>query len=55
MKASYIHTWVGDFIVVTDENYVTTIPVDPANTDYSNIMALAAAGELVIAPAGSQE
>jgi len=27
------------------------VPLDPANTDYSNIMALVAAGELTIAPA----
>ena len=27
------------------------VPLDPANTDYANIMALVAAGELVIAPA----
>ena len=26
-------------------------PIEPANTDYANIMALVAAGELVIAPA----
>lgn len=35
-----------------DINGVTTIvPLDPANTDYQNIMALVAAGELTIAPA----
>lgn len=51
MEASYIHTWVGDFIVVTDKNYVTAIPVDPANADYANIMELVAEGKLVIAPA----
>ena len=28
-----------------------SIPPDPANTDYANIMALVAAGELTIAPA----
>jgi len=27
------------------------VPLDPANTDYANIMALVAAGELTIAPA----
>ncbi len=27
------------------------VPLDPENTDYTNIMALVAAGELVIAPA----
>ena len=35
-----------------DINGVTSfVPIDPANTDYSNIMALVAAGELTIAPA----
>ena len=29
-----------------------SIPIDPANTDYQNLMALVAAGELTIAPAG---
>ena len=33
-------------------NGVTSfVPIDPANTDYANIMALVAAGELTIAPA----
>ena len=27
------------------------VPLDPANTDYENIMALVAEGKLVIAPA----
>lgn len=27
------------------------VPIDPANTDYANIMALVDAGELTIAPA----
>lgn len=27
------------------------VPLDPANTDYQNIMALVEAGELTIAPA----
>jgi hypothetical protein len=27
------------------------VPIDPANADYQNIMALVAAGELTIAPA----
>jgi hypothetical protein len=31
------------------------VPVDPANTDYQNIMALVAAGELTIAPADGEE
>ena len=35
-----------------DINSVTSfVPLDPANTDYQNIMAMVAAGELTIAPA----
>jgi hypothetical protein len=35
-----------------DINGVTSfVPLDPANTDYQNIMALVATQELVIAPA----
>jgi hypothetical protein len=35
-----------------DINGVTSfVPIDEANTDYQNIMALDAAGELTIAPA----
>ena len=35
-----------------DINGVTSyVPLDPENTDYANIMALVAAGELTIAPA----
>ena len=35
-----------------DINGVTSyVPLDPANVDYINIMALVAAGELTIAPA----
>ena len=34
-----------------DINGVTSfVPLDPANTDYQNIMALVAEGKLVIAP-----
>ena len=38
-----------------DINGVTSfVPIDPANTDYANIMALVDAGELTIAPAEDQ-
>jgi hypothetical protein len=38
--------------ICVDINGVTSfVPLDPANTDYQNIMALVAAGELTIAPA----
>jgi hypothetical protein len=37
-----------------DINGVTSfVPIDPANFDYQNIMALVAAGQLTIAPAGA--
>ena len=51
MRASYLRTRAGDFVVLTTDNAVATVPLDPQNTDYQNIMALVAAGELVIAPA----
>ena len=36
-----------------DINGVTSfVPIDPANTDYANIMQLVAEGKLTIAPAG---
>ena len=35
-----------------DINGVTSfVPIDPANVDYQNLLALVAAGELTIAPA----
>lgn len=35
-----------------DINGVTSfVPLDPANTDYTNLITLVAAGELTIAPA----
>jgi hypothetical protein len=38
-----------------DINGVTSlVPLDPANTDYANIMQLVDAGELTIAPAEEQ-
>jgi hypothetical protein len=36
---------------VTINNVVSFVPIDPANTDYDNIMAVVSAGELTIAPA----
>jgi len=37
-----------------DINGVTSfVPLDPANTDYQNIMQLVAEGKLTIAPAGA--
>lgn len=43
----------GEHIAIrVDINGVTSfVPLDPANTDYQNIMALVAEGKLVIQPA----
>jgi hypothetical protein len=38
-------------IIVDINGVASTVPIDPANTDYANIMALVAEGKLVIAPA----
>jgi hypothetical protein len=38
-------------ISVNIKEILSCVPIDPANTDYANIMALVAAGELIIAPA----
>lgn len=51
-NAQYINDVSGSTCIRVDINGVTSfVPLDPANTDYQNIMALVAAGELVIAPA----
>jgi hypothetical protein len=52
-NAQYVNGPFGTPINIRcDINGVTSfVPIDPANTDYSNIMALVAAGELTIAPA----
>jgi hypothetical protein len=39
------------FIRVDINSVSSIVPLDPANTDYQNIMPLVAAGELTIAPA----
>ncbi len=41
------------YISVLINGVQSGVPLDPANTDYVNIMALVAAGELTIAPAES--
>jgi len=39
-----------------DINGVTSyVPLDPANTDYANIMALVEKGQLTIAPASEEK
>lgn len=50
MQAFYLRTRNGDFVVLTIDGAETTVPLDPANSDYAAIEALVAAGELTIAP-----
>lgn len=52
-NAQYYNDMAGNPAGIrVDINRITSyVPLDPANTDYANIMALVAAGELVIAPA----
>lgn len=52
-NAQYYKDLLGNVSSIrVDINGVTSfVPIDPANTDYQNIMALVAAGELTIAPA----
>ena len=49
----YKDTISGNIVGIrVDINGVTSfVPLDPANTDYQNIMALVAEGKLVIQPA----
>ena len=52
-NAQYVNGPFGTPISIRcDINGVTSyVPIDPANTDYAAIMALAAEGKLTIAPA----
>jgi hypothetical protein len=51
-NAQYMAFSGANVSIRCDINGVTSfVPLDPANTDYQNIMALVAAGELTIAPA----
>jgi hypothetical protein len=51
-SAQYIALNGVNTMIRCDIGGVTSyVPLDPANTDYKNIMALVAAGELVIADA----
>jgi len=54
-NAKYVNGMHGELncIVVIINDAEWSVPLDPANTDYANIMALVAAGELTIAPAES--
>lgn len=52
-NAQYLKDYSGNNACISvDINGIqSVVPLDPANTDYANIMALVAAGELTIAPA----
>ena len=52
-NAQYEKDLSGNLVNIrVDINGVTSfVPLDPANTDYANIMALVAEGQLTIAPA----
>jgi hypothetical protein len=53
-NAQYINdpiTGIAISIAVDIEGVQSWVPIDPANTDYANIMVLVAEGKLVIAPA----
>lgn len=55
MKAYYLNTINGQFIVIEQENSVMTIPYDMTNSDYVNIMKLVEEGKLIIQPADNEE
>ena len=52
-NAKYVDSLSGKqmSIAVEINGIQSSVPLDPANTDYQNIMTLVAAGELTIAPA----
>lgn len=53
-NAQYVkdrYTGVVFCISVLIDDQFSFVPLDPANTDYQNIMALVAEGKLVIQPA----
>ena len=50
-NAQYIaENGVNNCISVNINGVTSFVPLDPANTDYANMMALVDAGELTIAP-----
>jgi hypothetical protein len=55
VKAQYatepLNNEVCSIIVTYDNGRVYGVPLDPANTDYQNLMQLVAEGKLVIEPA----
>lgn len=51
--------WIDEFgkhtsIRVDINGVISFVPLDPANTDYAEIMKLVEAGELTIAPADTE-
>jgi len=51
-NAQYVAPYGTNVGIRCDINGVTSfVPLDPANTDYQNIMQLVAEGKLTIAPA----
>ena len=55
-NAQYIAYQGVNTSIRCDINSVTSfVPIDPANTDYANIMALVEKGQLTIAPAEDKE
>ena len=52
-NAKYVTNLQGENRSITVEigGIVWSVPLDPANTDYQNIMQLVAEGKLTIAPA----
>jgi hypothetical protein len=57
-NAQYVSSkLIGDVVMIrVDINGITSfVPLDPANTDYQNIMKLVEDGELIIAPAEEAE
>jgi len=51
--AKYFKNEYGDVVSISVKisGVPSSVPLDPANTDYQNIMQLVAEGKLVIAPA----
>ena len=55
-NAQYTASGGFNMMIRCDINGVTSyVPIDPANTDYKNIMALVEKGELTIAPAEEKQ
>ena len=51
-NAQYVASYGFNICIKVDINGIQwSVPLDPANTDYQNIMALVAEGKLVIQPA----